>query len=58
MRLAGTLWAWVLGGGARGGPGRADAARAGGASEDRAGALLDLDRLLRTSAQPWCTVFF
>lgn len=35
-----------------------DAARAGGATEHRAGALTELDRLLTTADPPWCTTWF
>lgn len=35
-----------------------DAARFGGATEHRDGALADADRLLRTAAEPWCSTWF
>lgn len=35
-----------------------DAARAGGATEHRPGALADADRLFRTAAEPWCSTWF
>lgn len=35
-----------------------DAARAGGTTEHRAGALGEADRLFRTAAEPWCSTWF
>jgi predicted acetyltransferase len=53
-----SLTAAALGAASLGGSRLADAVRSSGASEHRPGALLALDRLLRTSAQPWCSTFF
>jgi predicted acetyltransferase len=41
-----------------GGTRLADAARASAVSEHRAGALLELDALLRTADEPWCSTWF
>lgn len=53
-----TVTASILGAASLGGTRLADAVRGGGASEARPGALAAFDRLLRTSAQPWCSTFF
>ena len=47
-----------LGAASLGGTRLADAARAGGAIEHRAGALREADALLRTVEAPWCSTWF
>jgi len=53
-----TLAVSALGAASLGGTRLADAAHSWPAIEHRPGALSTLDRLLRTSAQPWCSTFF
>jgi predicted acetyltransferase len=48
----------ALGAAFLGGTRLADATLADGATEHRAGALADADRLFRTAAEPWCTTWF
>jgi predicted acetyltransferase len=48
----------ALGAAYLGGTRLADAARAGGTTEHRAGALSDADRLFRTADEPWCSTWF
>jgi predicted acetyltransferase len=53
-----TVEARHLGAASLGGTRLADAARAGGATEHRTGALRDADLLLRTAEPPWCSTWF
>lgn len=48
----------ALGAAYLGGTRLADAARTDGATEHRAGALLDADRLFLTADEPWCSTWF
>lgn len=48
----------ALGAAFLGGTRLADATLAGGATEHRAGALAEADRLFRTAAEPWCSTWF
>jgi predicted acetyltransferase len=47
-----------LGATSLGGTGLVDAARAGGATEQRPGALREADLLFRTAQPPWCSTWF
>jgi predicted acetyltransferase len=53
-----TIPAAALGAAVLGGTRLVDATRAGGAVEHRPGALLEADRLLRATDEPWCSTFF
>jgi predicted acetyltransferase len=53
-----TVAVQALGAASLGGTRLADAAASWPVVEHRAGALVELDRLLRTSAEPWCSTFF
>jgi predicted acetyltransferase len=53
-----TLDARLLGAAYLGGTRLVDAARAGGAAEQRAGALAQADALFATAAEPWCSTWF
>jgi len=53
-----TLTARALGAASLGGTRLADITRAGGATEHRAGALGEADRLFKTLDDPWCTTWF
>jgi predicted acetyltransferase len=53
-----TIDARALGAASLGGTRLVDAARVSGPMEHRAGALLQLDALLRTADEPWCTTWF
>jgi phage terminase large subunit-like protein len=48
----------ALGAAYLGGTRLVDATLAGDATEHRAGALRDADRLFRTSDEPWCSTWF
>lgn len=53
-----TVDARHLGAASLGGTRLVDATRGGGATEHRAGALLEADGLLRTAEAPWCSTWF
>lgn len=53
-----TVEARHLGAASLGGTRLAEAARAGGATEHRAGALREADLLFRTAVPPWCSTWF
>jgi hypothetical protein len=53
-----TIDAAALGAAYLGGTRLRDSVLAAGADEHRSGALRDVDRLLRTADEPWCSTFF
>jgi predicted acetyltransferase len=53
-----TVEVGALGAAYLGGTRLVDAARAGGSTEQRDGALADADRLFRTADDPWCSTWF